>query len=173
MHQSRIAVRRLKTRTFHYHLSHHRAFTPPSIRRAAVVRLLLAAFAVAVSTVSCWYLDNPVDPRAGSYEGAQALRQVPTRDLISFSFHPEENPVLSRSYRAAISDERVTVTLPSSVDAASLIPRFTTNGSYVSVRGERQVGGESVQDFTEPLEYTVHAANGATRIYLVTVALQN
>ncbi len=138
-----------------------------------VLRLVAAALIAAASTASCWYLDNPVDPEASSYAGTASLRQVPTRDLISFSFNPEENPTLSRSYRGGIADGGVTLTLPASVDATALIPRFTTNGSYVSVRGERQVGGESVQDFTEPLEYTVHAVNGATRTYLVTVTLQN
>ncbi|MFW5729530.1 MAG: hypothetical protein ACOCYC_03890 [bacterium] len=127
----------------------------------------------AATTVSCWYLDNPVDPRASSYTGADSLRQVPTRDLISFGFHPEENPALPRSFRGTITDDTVSVTLPSSMDVTALVPRFTTNGSCVSVDGEEQVSGETARSFDDTVEYTVHAANGATRIYRVKVTLQN
>lgn len=48
---------------------------------------------------------------------------------------------------------------------------FKTNGSSVSVNGVTQKSGATPNDFTNPVDYVVTAANGSTIVYRVTVTI--
>ena len=50
---------------------------------------------------------------------------------------------------------------------ASLTPSFSFTGSEVSVNGAEQTSGESSQDFTPILNYTVSNESGTTKTYQV------
>ncbi|MBN1496885.1 MAG: hypothetical protein JXA07_08970 [Spirochaetes bacterium] len=65
----------------------------------------------------------------------------------------------------------ITLTLPHGTNPASLIASFTTTGESVTVNSVTQISGSTANDFTGPVEYTVHAENGDTRVYTVTVSI--
>lgn len=71
---------------------------------------------------------------------------------------------------AIISGSSITVTVPYGTDVASQAATFTTTGTSVAVGSTAQTSGTTLNDFTNPVIYTVTAANGSTVTYTVTVA---
>jgi len=65
----------------------------------------------------------------------------------------------------------ITVTLPSGTDVTNLIANFATTGTSVKVNGVNQVNGSTANDFTNPVVYTVTAADASTKLYTVTVSV--
>jgi len=65
----------------------------------------------------------------------------------------------------------VAVTVPSGTDVTDLKATFTFTGSSVKVGAGAQTSGTTVNDFTEPVIYTVEAANGSKQDYVVTVSV--
>ncbi len=63
----------------------------------------------------------------------------------------------------------IAVTAPHGTDVTALIATFTTTGMSVNVGGTAQVSGTTPNNFTNPVIYTVTAADGTTAIYTVTV----
>lgn len=57
-------------------------------------------------------------------------------------------------------------------DLTSLTATYLTNGESVAVCGSPQVNGVTENNFTNPVTYTVYAANGDTRDYVVTVTIK-
>src|SRR5579863_3795309 len=70
-----------------------------------------------------------------------------------------------------ISILNVAVTVPFGTNVKSLIATFTTSGQSVTVNGVKQVSGTTPNDFTNPVTYTVTAADGTTQNYTVTVTV--
>ena len=68
-----------------------------------------------------------------------------------------------------INDKNIIVTMPLGTNLTALIATFSTTGQTVSVGDITQVSGNTPNDFTKPVNYTVSAANGAVSIYTVTV----
>lgn len=62
-----------------------------------------------------------------------------------------------------ISGVNITVTLPVGTDISALVPVIVYNGKMITPT--------TVQDFTEPVTYTVTAENLSTQNYIVTVVL--
>lgn len=62
-----------------------------------------------------------------------------------------------------ISGTNITITLPIGTDITSLTPTIVHNGQMISPVG--------VQDFTNPVSYTVTAQNLTTQTYTITVVL--
>lgn len=75
------------------------------------------------------------------------------------------------NYEGQIQNNTINITLPSNTNLTSLVANFTTTGSYVTVNGVKQTSGVTTNDFTNPIVYTVYAANGSTYNYTVTVQL--
>ena len=65
----------------------------------------------------------------------------------------------------------VAVTVPNGTNVTALIAWFSTTGASVHVAGTRQVSGTTTNDFTNPVAYTVTAADGSTTVYTVTVTV--
>ena len=66
----------------------------------------------------------------------------------------------------------ITVTMPySTPSVTALVATFSTTGASVTAGSSpvTQVSGSTPNDFTNPVVYTVHAANGTTATYTVTV----
>ena len=70
-----------------------------------------------------------------------------------------------------ISGQNIAVTVPYGTDVAALIATFTTTGQSVKVGNIIQVSGVTPNDFTNPVVYTVIAADGSTQDYTVTVTV--
>lgn len=65
----------------------------------------------------------------------------------------------------------IAVTVPSGTDVTALVAAFITTGTSVAVGGTVQVSGVTPNDFTNPVVYTVTAADGTTVDYTVTVTV--
>ncbi|MGO4110403.1 S-layer homology domain-containing protein [Paenibacillus sp. YAF4_2] len=63
----------------------------------------------------------------------------------------------------------VTITVPYGTNVTQLTPIFMSTGLDVKVGLDSQVSGVTTQDFTSPVTYTVHAADGTIQDYVVTV----
>jgi hypothetical protein len=57
-------------------------------------------------------------------------------------------------------------------DVSSLTASYITDGESVTVASVEQVNGVTPNNFTNPVTYVVHAANGDTRNYVVTVTIK-
>ncbi|MBO0593401.1 PKD domain-containing protein, partial [Cellulophaga sp. E16_2] len=64
-----------------------------------------------------------------------------------------------------ITGTNISLTLPAGTDVTALSPTFTHTGTFVNP------ASGVAQDFTNPVDYTVTAADGTTQIYTVTVSL--
>ncbi len=81
------------------------------------------------------------------------------RYITSFSFNS-----LSPAVKGAIGEgSTITLTVPSGTNITSLVPTISFVGSSITPNTG------VAQNFTNPVTYTVTAANGATRQYVVTV----
>jgi formylglycine-generating enzyme required for sulfatase activity len=54
-------------------------------------------------------------------------------------------------------------------DVSAMVATFTTTGTSVKVGSTLQISGTTANDFTNPVIYTVRAADGTTQAYTVTV----
>jgi len=70
-----------------------------------------------------------------------------------------------------ISILNIAVTMPFGTNVKALVATFTTSGASVAVNGVNQVNGVTQNDFTNPVTYTVTAADGTTQNYIVTVTV--
>lgn len=65
----------------------------------------------------------------------------------------------------------ISVTMPFGTDLTALVATYTTTGSSVKVGTVTQSSGTIANNFTNPVSYTVTAADGTTSIYTVTVTV--
>jgi len=63
----------------------------------------------------------------------------------------------------------IAVTMPSGTAVTNLVATFTTTGASVKVGSTLQITGTTVNDFTNPVKYTVTAADSSTQDYTVTI----
>jgi hypothetical protein len=81
-----------------------------------------------------------------------------------FSFlEPQVSGSIDESRRA------ISVVVPRGTDISSLVAVFTTSGVRVSVDDTEQLSGVTINDFSEPVTYTVTAQDDSTASYLVSV----
>jgi hypothetical protein len=78
--------------------------------------------------------------------------------------------ILSPAAAGGIAGPSIGVSLPYQTALGSLVATFTTTGISVKVGSVDQVSGTTANDFTNPVTYTVTAADGSTTQYVVTVA---
>src|SRR5664280_282449 len=69
----------------------------------------------------------------------------------------------------------IAVTMPLGTDVTALVATFTTTGASVKVGSTVQISGTTAHNFTDPVIYTVTAADATTQDYMVfvTVALSS
>lgn len=90
--------------------------------------------------------------------------------LLSFSFLSADNPGLAADAEGEIEGEDVVILIPREVDATDLTASFTLSPkATVQIDGLNQIPGETEQDFTQVVRYTVTAEDGSTRTYTVYV----
>jgi len=64
---------------------------------------------------------------------------------------------------------KIVVAVPSGTDIKNLVASFKTTGALVKVGATVQESEKTPNDFTNPVTYTVVAADGSTQDYVVTV----
>jgi hypothetical protein len=89
----------------------------------------------------------------------------PDKELTGFSIRePPAAGEIDQETRAAA------VRVPHGTDLTALVAVFSATGAAVTVDGEEQESGETVNDFTEPVTYVVRARDGSQAAYRVSVA---
>lgn len=94
--------------------------------------------------------------------------------LLSFSFEVENNTAFAKTIEGVISGTDIAVAVPQLADITALAATFTTGaGNKVTVNGVEQVSGETVNDFSAPVDYVVTNLDGSVNaIYSVTLNRQ-
>lgn len=91
--------------------------------------------------------------------------------MTSFGFYEADNPdVLLKDYVVSqINAGNIVVTLPDNIDKSGLIARFTVSENDIVHVGEAvQKSGETVNDFTVPVDYILSDGNNNAK-YTVTI----
>jgi hypothetical protein len=95
----------------------------------------------------------------------------PAKDITAYSFLSINNGGLGANVTATINGAAIAATVPFNTDVTALVATFTTTGATVAVRSAPQVSGITPNDFTNPVAYTVTAADGSTAVFTVTVTV--
>ena len=110
-------------------------------------------------------LSNPTNPPTKL--GAMTI-------LVSGSVTPSSKAILSYSIdnlAGTITGNNIAVTLPFGTNPSALVATFVTTGASVKVGNTTQVSGTTPNDFTNPVTYTVIAADGSTQDYTISVTI--
>jgi hypothetical protein len=70
-----------------------------------------------------------------------------------------------------ITGTDIAVAVPFGTNVSALVANFTTTGASVAVGAVTQISGVTANDFTNPVTYTVTAADASTQNYTVTVTI--
>ena len=106
---------------------------------------------IAIVTITILALISCVSPNNSSQSGEN--------QILSFT-------ISERAARINHETGRITVVLPAGTDVSSLAPVIA-----VSEKAAVSPGSGAARDFTEPVNYTVTAENGAARTYRAAAAL--
>lgn len=90
-----------------------------------------------------------------------------SNELISFTIKQANNLDLWTDIETEIKDDTIFAYTLVGTDIKALTPEFEHNGSKVTVENIEQTSGDSKQDFSQAVEYTVTAENGDTKTYIV------
>ncbi len=88
--------------------------------------------------------------------------------LVTFQITVAKNSeLIENDVNFTVNDTLVVGVSGNNKSRAILIANFTTTGETVTVNGVQQASGETVNDFTSPVIYTVTAKNGLQKRYTV------
>ncbi len=137
-----------------------------SVRRKDMKRTLIGALVLAFTVISvqCGH-------KKGSGSGTYPRFQSGENTILEFSFLASNNPALQpqSDIVGTISNDVITLTVPSGTNVNALVANFVTNSTDVTVNGIKQVSGKTPNDFSAPLKYRVAAENGEVKEYTVNV----
>jgi len=92
------------------------------------------------------------------------------KDILSFEFHNSDNSNLNTDYNTSFAGNAITGVLPLGTNLSALKADYTTSKNVVvTVNGQVQTSRVSVNDFRQPVVYTVKAEDGSTKNYTVTI----
>ena len=73
-----------------------------------------------------------------------------------------------------ISGTDIIVNLPTGIDLTKLTAEFSiSSGATIKIGTTTQLSGQTVNDFTSPITYSITAEDGSTKNYLISVKLNN
>jgi len=84
------------------------------------------------------------------------------KEITSFIFETAQNTNLPIDLAGAIEGSDVFISLPAGTDATALVPTIT-----ISLAAAIDPSGGIAQDFTNPVDYTVTAEDGSTKVFSV------
>jgi hypothetical protein len=93
------------------------------------------------------------------------------KNIQSFKFTIQNGAGVDTEYIGTISNDQITVILPTEADVTNLKAVFTTENprTIVQIGSVVQESGISVQDFTKPVKYIVKAEDKSTQAYTVVI----
>lgn len=113
---------------------------------------------------------NPVQITSNTPQPMAALHVRPTYNTFySFAFLQANNTQVISDIHMPIEGNQLTLCTPFVLDRKQLIATFQTNGDLVSVGGVAQVSGQTVNDFSSPVTYTVTTGT-QTKEYVVSIS---
>ncbi|MCK9418442.1 MAG: SBBP repeat-containing protein [Nitrospirae bacterium] len=116
------------------------------------------------STVT--YTVTAADSSTATYTVTVTIAASSAKTITAFSFSsPVATGVINEITKT------ISVTVPNGTIVTALIASFATTGASVKVGTTLQVSGTTPNDFTNPIIYTVTAADNSTVMYTVTVVL--
>ncbi len=117
----------------------------------AIVWLVIGIVAVVIVGAGWWYFSQPTPSNLSS-----------DKSITSFNFES-----LSPSVNGTVDNSAYTVTavVPAGTDVTALTPTIMLSGDLASI----SPSSGTIQDFTNPVTYTVTAEDGSTQSYTVTV----
>lgn len=122
-----------------------------SLFRIKLKKLFLIILAILIVNVGCSKDDD---------------KESNKKIITSFSFN-QFTPDMQASINEI--DSVISVKVPYGTDLSALVATFTKKGKNVKVNGVKQKSGETANNFTNSLVYTVKAKDGSKRDYTVTV----
>lgn len=90
-------------------------------------------------------------------------------EILQFTVPVAKNASLAADVTGQIKDDAISVQVPYNADVTSLVTEFVTNSTDVEVNSIQQKSGQTVNDFTSPVVYSVIAENQSIRKYTVTI----
>jgi D-alanyl-D-alanine carboxypeptidase len=91
-------------------------------------------------------------------------------NITDFSFLTENNKAIAISSSGTITGNDIKIFLPPGSDAHALIATFTiTDSASVTVNGIPQQSGITVNDFSNPVSYSLSFSKGGNQTYTVTL----
>ena len=112
---------------------------------------------------------NTVQITANTPQPMAALNVLPTYNtLYSFSFLQADNTSLIADVNMPIVENNLTLCTPLVFNRSNLIATFMTNGDTVTVDGVAQTSGQTANDFTQPVTYTITTGTKTTE-YVVSL----
>jgi uncharacterized repeat protein (TIGR02543 family) len=101
-------------------------------------------------------------------QDGQSVVSLP-HEITSFAFMKVVNPGLSEDVYGVISGADITVTVPLGTALTKFVASFAITGEYVTIGGDLQDSGVTVNDFSNPKVYTVLSEDGVGRNYVVKI----
>lgn len=92
-----------------------------------------------------------------------------TDGITSFSFEPANNSALKERVVCVIAGTSITGTLPEGVSPKVLVADFTIRGKSLRIGNTEQESGKSVNDFSNPVAYTLQTEEGKSIEYTVSI----
>lgn len=109
------------------------------------------------------YKVTAADGSTTNYTVSVTVASVSAKEITTYSLN---------GIAGVITDHNIKVTMPSDTESlTALIATFTTTGTSITVNNMPQVSEITPNDFTNPVIYTVTAADGSTTTYTVTVTI--
>ena len=119
------------------------------------------------------YTVTAADSTTQDYVVTVTVALSPAKDITAFSFKSVNNPGIGVDTTGTITGTAIAVTLAPGTAVSALVATFSTTGSSVAVGSTTQTSDITANDFSNPVAYTVTAADGTTKVYTVTVTFYN
>jgi hypothetical protein len=109
------------------------------------------------------------DGLAQSFTVTVTVALNPAKAITAYSFATATNAGLVAASIGTITGTSIAIAVQPGFNVTALVATFTTTGASVKVGGVTQVSAITTNDFTNPVIYTVTAADGSTQNFTVTV----
>ena len=116
------------------------------------------------------YTVTAADSTSQNYVVTVTTAANPAKDLTAFSFRTVNNAGLASDATGAFTGTAIAVSVAVGTNVTALVATYTTTGASVAVGATAQTSAMTANDFTNPVTYTVTAADGTTKAYTVTLS---
>jgi hypothetical protein len=113
------------------------------------------------------YIVSAADGSTATYTATVTVASATAKAMTAYSFagFPGATGTIDETAKT------IAVTVPNTTAVTALVATFTTTGTGVTVGTKAQTSAVTANDFSNPVAYTVTAADGTTAIYTVTVTV--